>query len=360
MNSRDLRQKECIKKWVASKGHGTIIASVSFGKTTVATKIIRLLLTKYPNLKTLVVVPTIDLKKQWIKEIDELGLSLNCDVQVINTIITKEWICDLLIIDEIHTVFAKTYVNIFKKVRYKKILGLTATLERLDGKHELCKKYCPVCDNVSMTECLINKWISPYKEYLVLIDVDDIEEYQKDSKELNECLEFFNWDLNKMLSCTGKNGYIECTKIRDEICPAEFRNRKIVNEEARKSVFKQVKFKSIRGTQLIQKRKKFINHHPKKIELARKIIDARPFSKIITFSNTIKMAEAIKIGKVYAGEDSKKHNKNTLDEFKQSTSGVLNTVKKVILGYNDPSLSVAIILGTDSSKDKAMQRLNIY
>ena len=35
----------------------------------------------------------------------------------------------------------------------------------------------------------------------------------------------------------------------------------------------------------VQKRKAFINNHPKKLELTRKIINARPFSKIITFSN---------------------------------------------------------------------------
>ena len=43
----------------------------------------------------------------------------------------------------------------------------------------------------------------------------------------------------------------------------------------------------------MHKRKAFINNHPKKIEIAKKIMEARPNSKIITFSNNVKMAEAL-------------------------------------------------------------------
>ena len=63
----------------------------------------------------------------------------------------------------------------------------------------------------------------------------------------------------------------------------------------------------------IQKRKAFINNHPKKLELTRKIIEARPNSKIITFSNNIKMAESIGIGYVYTGKESKKKNRIDLN-----------------------------------------------
>lgn len=41
---------------------------------------------------------------------------------------------------------------IYEKVSYKLILCLTATLERLDGKEEIIKKYAPVCDKITMDE----------------------------------------------------------------------------------------------------------------------------------------------------------------------------------------------------------------
>ena len=107
----------------------------------------------------------------------------------------------------------------------------------------------------------------------------------------------------------------------------------------------------------VQQRKAFINNHPKKLEIARRIIEARPDSKIITFSNNIKMAEAIGIGYVYTGKDSKKKGRITLNEFISMPSGVLNTVQKCNEGLDLPDLSVAIMLGIDSSKIKAVQRI---
>ncbi|WP_329976866.1 DEAD/DEAH box helicase [Catenibacterium sp.] len=108
----------------------------------------------------------------------------------------------------------------------------------------------------------------------------------------------------------------------------------------------------------IQARKAFINNHPKKLEIARKIIEARPSSKIITFSNNIKMAESIGMGgKVFSGRDSKKKGRTTIEEFSKESSGILHTVRKADEGLDVPGLSVAIILGLDSSKIRKVQRI---
>lgn len=108
---------------------------------------------------------------------------------------------------------------------------------------------------------------------------------------------------------------------------------------------------------VLQKRKAFINNHPKKLEITRKIIESRPFSKIITFSNSIKMAESIGIGQVYSGKDSKKKGRMTIEEFSNESTGILNTIRRADAGLDIPGLSVAIIIGTDSSPIKAIQRL---
>ena len=107
----------------------------------------------------------------------------------------------------------------------------------------------------------------------------------------------------------------------------------------------------------IQGRKSFINSHPNKLEIARKIISSRPNSKIITFSNSIKMAESIGIGYVYSGKDSKKKGRMTIEEFSSVPYGVLNSSQKANEGLDVPNLSVAIMLGVDSSKIKATQRV---
>lgn len=148
----------------------------------------------------------------------------------------------------------------------------------------------------------------------------------------------------------GSDGYKWRLAMREELCPRG-------SEEQRKQVLKNITYHSMNFMRSIQQRKSFINNHPKKIEITKHIIEARPNSKIITFSNNIKMAEAIGIGYVYTGKDSKKKSRITLEEFINMSSGVLNTSKKCDEGIDIPNLSVAIMLGIDSSKIKATQRV---
>lgn len=244
---------------------------------------------------------------------------------------------------------AETFVQVFDKVKYKKVLGLTATFERLDGRHEICKKYCPVCDTVPIMECLINGWISPYNEYQVIIDVDNIDEYKQLDKEFQEHFSYFGYDWNLINKCLGKDGFKGRYALSKEWVPN--------NEEQRKATFKLITYHATAFMRVLQQRKAFINNHPKKLEIARKIINERPFSKIITFSNSVKMAEAIGIGSVYSGKDSKKKGRMTLEQFSTMSTGVLNTIRKADAGLDLPGLSVGIIIGTDSSGIKAKQRL---
>lgn len=348
-SSRDLRQEQCIRKWIEAKGCATVVGATGFGKTKVGLDIIKKILSKHPTKRVLIVVPTTTLKEQWTEHIDNLGYSLNCDIQVINTVITRDWICDLLIIDEIHMMLATTFAQVFNKVKYKLILGLTATFERLDGRHEICNKYCPVCDTVPITECLTNRWVSPYKEYQVLISVDDIDIYKQYNKEFTQHFEYFNFDWNLVNSMLGEDGFKARYRLSKERVPN--------NEERRKQEFKMITYHATSFMRCVQARKAFINNHPKKIELTRAIIQARPFSKIITFSNSIKMAESIGIGQVYSGKDSKKKGRITIKEFSETITGVMNTIRKADAGMDIPGLSVGIIIGTDSSEIKAVQRL---
>lgn len=98
--TRDERQTLSLKRWVSAKGTATIEAATGYGKTRVALNAIKLLCKKRPTLNILVVVPTTYLKRQWLTSIMDSGLIQNCDVEVINTVIKKQWNTDLLIVDE--------------------------------------------------------------------------------------------------------------------------------------------------------------------------------------------------------------------------------------------------------------------
>lgn len=282
---------------------------------------------------------------------------------VVNTAITKRWKVDLLIIDEEHRVAADSFKNIFDVVKYKLILGLTATLERLDGKEEIIKKYAPICDTIPLELALLNGWISKYSEYQVLIEVDDIDTYKEYDREFQQHFEFFdrNFPLimdkdNGLLS--KKNGLANRLRLRDAMCPPQYdRDGNLINDADRKAMLRDITFHATAFNRAMQARKAFINNHSKKLEIVRKIIQARPTSKIITFANSVKMAESVGIGKVYSGKDTKKKGRITIDEFKRGEFKVLNTIKKCDEGLDVPGLSVAIQFGLDSSGIKAKQRL---
>lgn len=345
--SRDQRQEIARQTWIKNKCVGTMVMPTGFGKTRVAFNCIESVLNKYPHYRILVVVPTETLRDQWQRTIDEKGLMFNVEVQIINTIIKHSWKCKILILDEIHRTPSDKFRKVFDKVNYRYILGLTATFERLDGKEILISKYCPVIDIVSTEEALFNGWISKFKEYKVLIDVDDIETYKQYNKEFNKHFEFFNFDFDLAKLMVGKNGYKYRIALRDQMC----------KDESRKSeVLKSITFHAMEFMKVIQQRKAFINNHPKKVEIARKIIEARSDKKIVTFSNNVKMAESIGYGEVYTGKTSKKRGSKMIKAFNKCKSGVLNSCQKINEGLDIKGLSVAIVLGIDSSKIKAVQR----
>lgn len=346
--TRDERQEECKRAWLSHKGKGTIEACTGFGKTRCATNCLQAVMSKYPNLRTLVVVPTELLKNQWTSILDVTGLGLNTEVQVVNTAAKNGYECDLLIIDEIHRTAADTLQSVFSKVKYKLILGLTATLERLDGRHTIIEKYCPVVDSVSIEVAKANGWVSDFTEYQVIISVDDIETYREYNKEFIKHFEFFNFDFNLVMSMVGKDGLKNRLNYRNEICGS-------YDKAALSDTLKQITYHSTAFMRALQARKKFIHNHPDKLRVAREIISRRADKKIITFSANTEMAEKMGVGYVYTGKESKKKNRITLEEFALLDNGVINSCKLAIEGFDCPGLSVGIMLGVDSSSTKSTQ-----
>lgn len=348
--TRTERQQECVKRWIKNKGKGTIEAGTGFGKTRCGLIAIKALLKKYPQLRILVVVPTDALLKQWQGHIDEWGFQFNVEIGIINTIVKHHYICDLLILDECHRYSAEVFSQVFNCVKYKLILGLTATFERLDGKHSIMNRYCPIIDSIPLLECIANGWISEYKEYQVLLEVDDIAEYKSYNREWIEHFEFFGYDWNKVMSLVGKDGWKEKVKLRDEMYSGS-------DVDKKKQILNAINYHSAGFMRTMQKRKAFINNHPKKIEVAKKIMEARTDKKIITFSNNVPMAEALDNGEfVYTGKTSKKKGRVMLEDFLSGKITHLHSCKKLDEGFDCPDVSVGIILGTDSSETKARQR----
>lgn len=324
--TRTERQQEAIRKWIKAKGKGSLEFPTAFGKTFTAITAMKAVLKKYPNLRILVVVPTTTLKDQWINELNNHNLIFNIEVYVINTIIKHTWTCDMLVIDEIHVAGADQMSLVFTKVTYKLILGLTATFERLDGKHKLLEKYCPIVDVVTTMEAINNGWISMYKEYQVLLDVDDIEQYKEWDRQLFPHLEFFNYNGGIAYECLGKEGWKRALRYRDEIYKGN-------DPEKKKQILSAIMMHARQFQALVNKRKSFIHNHPEKIRIAQKIMQARPNAKIITFNYSQACADLLENGKnVYTGKTSKTKARVMIEDFLTGKIKHLHSIKKLIEG----------------------------
>lgn len=282
-----------------------------------AIRTIKSLRKKYTSAKVLVIVPTDLLKNQWKEELFKNGVP-DVDVQVMNGASKREYTCDLLIIDEAHRINAETLSNVFNVIKYKLILGLTATFERLDGRHEILAQHAPVCDTITMQEAMLCGWISPYKDYVVVIDVPDIEIYKGYNKEFQEHFGFFGYDFNLAMKMVGPKGFINRKEYCNQICK---------NPDEWSNTFKSITYHATGLMRTMQARKKFIANHPEKIRIANKIISERQDKKIITFSSSVAIAESFGNGYVYTGRDGKKKNRMTLEEFSSLEAGVLHTCK---------------------------------
>ena len=296
-------------------------------------------LTKNKDKNIVVIVPTENLKIQWLQSLSKNGLYHEVKVEIINSAIKRDDLINLAILDECHRYASDEFYQFFDKRKPERILGLSATFDRLDNKQELLLKYCPPVDYISVQEAIENKWLSPYKEYKVLLEVDDLDEYRKHNADFINAFSFFEFNFDLAMACV--------TNVRYRRAYAK--KMKIPHTEVDGITFTWLR--------ALKARKSFVMEHPKKIEITRKILCARQNKKSLTFSPTIKMAEKIGIGSVIHSKNTKKKNSILLDDFKKVNVGNANTAKSLDEGTDIPGLNLAVILSNSSSKTQKTQRL---
>ena len=163
LNLRDYQEK-ALQKWIDASMYGSIVLPTGSGKTAIGIKAIEKV-----NSSTLVIVPTIDLMEQWTENLTT-HLNFNNNSNVTNndqnitignlgggrddiqsiTVATYDsaylrapYIGNqfkFVIFDEVHHLPAPGYRSIAEQIICPYRLGLTATLEREDGLHDLIPK----------------------------------------------------------------------------------------------------------------------------------------------------------------------------------------------------------------------------
>jgi superfamily II DNA or RNA helicase len=337
MLDRTARQILGLRRWRESNFCGIAEYPTGFGKTYTAIMAIKGMIPKKDIKSCLVVVPTLELKSQWEEELKKNKVTI-AKVMVINSAIKAIHNVDMLVLDEIHRYAAESFRNIFSVVTCEYILGLTATLEREDGFHEIILEYLKVFDQISVDEALDNGWIAPYKVYNipVVLSNDDQIEYNK----ANNAFKHFAAKLGH-----GANAFKNATSYL-------------------KSSDKALQGQAGAYYNSLRKRKSICQNNSNKIMATKKIIDLFSDRNGLIFSATTEFAESLQdtlgdICMTFHSKIKRKDQELIVKRFKDKRTKVrfLSSVQALNEGFNVPDCSLAIIAGSTSTKRTFIQQL---
>ena len=337
------RQTAILRKWSAASCRGTLEACTGFGKTYTAVMAIQALNQQQPGEATLIVVPTTHLKKQWTEKVKDLD---NVSVSVINSAVKREWDVNLLILDEIHNYASAVFGTIFEKVKYRKILGLTATINRQDGNDYIIRQRAPIFDKVSLREALDNGYVSPFRVFNVpiMLTEDDKRRYKELSNNFTYYFSKFGHDFGQAMNC-----------LKSEQACENFSRRTTETPE-------QVRIWAINFNRNLAARKKMLYNNTAKLNACKDLIDGLDM-KTITFSESVDFANALTKATQpwstsYSSRMAKYARKKALEEFNDDKRDVrvINTAKALDEGFDVPGVELAIIASGSSSPRQDVQR----
>ena len=176
-------QNEALDKWSRAGKKGVLVLPTAAGKTFIALKAIAKL-----QVQTLIVVPTLDLIDQWRKRIqDYLGIEAGAigggesTIRMItvatydSAYIQAEYLGNkflLLIFDEVHHLASPGYIQIAEMYMAPYRMGLTATYERADQRHELLSPLVGDPVYSIAIEKLAGEHLAPYLHEKLSVDLN--------------------------------------------------------------------------------------------------------------------------------------------------------------------------------------------
>ena len=243
-------QEEALVSWQRAGNRGILVLPTAAGKTFIALKAISLL-----NVQTLIVVPTLDLIDQWRKRVMEcLGIEAGAvgggeNLVRMVTISTYDSAYSqagslgnkfmFLVFDEVHHLASPGFVQIAEMYMAPCRMGLTATLERTDQRHDLLPKLVGDLVYTVAIEELAGEHLSPYNYEKISVALTPEEQCIYD----NEMGVFKNYlrarrivlrgaaDFQRFIMTTGRD-----PKAREALLARNRAVRTAVNSEAKLSL----------------------------------------------------------------------------------------------------------------------------
>jgi superfamily II DNA or RNA helicase len=356
-------QRDAVDEWINKKGKGSIIYSTGTGKTEIAfecaRKMASLIRKQNPLMvfKILFLVPRIVLIEQNINRLIKYGIKKEKigvyygekkDIKEI-TFSTYQSIIknfdllrqsDMIILDEMHMVSetAKKLSKIFDVLydNYDKlILGLTATIDENDPRYSKIMKLIP-----------------PVKKYMIKEAVNDgrLSEPQVLLKPVKMNLE--ERRIYEQTTSTIKDISLELKASNPLIVS------KLLKTGGQRARLAKLWFASV------HKRKKLLNETNSKLIESVNIVKNHPKEKIMIFSETIEsiknISDILKKNKIPSevihNKIKTKQRQDILDSWGKNYF-VLLSVHTLEIGFDIPSVSIAIIVSNTKNVHQLVQRI---
>jgi superfamily II DNA or RNA helicase len=318
--------------------------STGAGKSFCAIQIIKEILKKEPDLRVLIVVPkNIILEDTWFRELYNAGFTLR-DVGVYYagiheyakiTITNMQNlenvnlnIFDMGIWDELHNYGATKKLKFLEKpMKYK--LGLSATVERMDGNHwKIMKLFNYNKFIYSPKEALSDGVLNPFNFFNIAVEMDDktTEEY-----------EFLSQEINAIIRTGGSFGTIMRSNTG-------------------------LKYKML---SIMNQRKQLVNNYPRKFNVIKAIVEKHSTDKILVFNQFNAQTNRVYWHLMDVGANcrvlhsgiNKETREQILIDYRNDKFNVLLTSKILDEGYNLPAIQVGVIMAGDSSPKQTIQRM---
>ena len=340
-------QREAVDAWLRASGRGIVVLPTGAGKTIVAFDAIARL-----GVRTLVVVPTIELLRQWRSGAAQHLTAPEAEVGAIGggertrgpiTIITYDSAAmprrklddfGLLVFDEAHHLPAQSYRAIVAKCAAPWRLGLSATLERADGRHEeLNELIGPLVYERGTEELASQKHIAAYRERRVYVDLTPEEEMRYEA-----LMAEWRWYLATRRSQLGDGPGMFAALIRRSGFDADARRALRAHHEARLVAM----------------------NASAKIAAIEELLRRHAGGKVLIFSEYVEMVDRVSTALLLPAityRTPPAERRAILEGFRAGALTKLVTGRVLNEGVDVPDANVAIVASGSASMREYVQRL---
>jgi superfamily II DNA or RNA helicase len=335
-------QKDALQTWLRTK-HGVLVLPTGAGKTVIGIKAITKL-----NVPTLVVVPTLELVKQWQRELEaKLGIEIGTysgEAHVLKSVTVATYDTAylraeelgnkflFLIFDEVHHLPSPGYATIAEMFVAPYRMGLTATYEREDGRHHELERLMGGKIYEIEVDKLTGKHLAEYTTRKIVTDLTEAEraEYEKHHAVFTEFLKASRIvlrsprDFQRFVMRTGRD-----LRAREALLARNRARRIALNSRSKLEALSSILAEHFGERTII-----FTEHNSLVYAISKEFL-------IPAITHTTQKEERAEI----------------LDNFRSGKYSTIVTSKVLEEGIDVPEASVGVILSGSGSKREYKQRL---